>query len=79
MPTLQISMPTLDPVALFEIGRRLAPLRDEGVLILGSGFTTHNLSLIDMQQPPDAPAPAWSARVRRLGRAARSRHVTSTR
>jgi 4,5-DOPA dioxygenase extradiol len=60
VPTLQISMPTLDPVALFEVGRKLRPLRDEGVLILGSGFTTHNLSLIDMHRPSDAPAAAWS-------------------
>lgn len=60
IPTLQISMPTLDPRRLFDIGRRLAPLRDEGVLVIGSGFTTHNLSLIDMHQPSDAQAPAWS-------------------
>ncbi len=43
IPVLQVSMPTLDPRELFELGRRLAPLRDEGVLIIGSGFTTHNL------------------------------------
>ncbi len=61
IPTLQISMPTLDPRRLFEIGRRLAPLRDEGVLILGSGFTTHNLSLINMSAPTDATPPSWSA------------------
>jgi 4,5-DOPA dioxygenase extradiol len=60
VPTLQMSMPTLDPVTLFEVGRKLAPLRDEGVLILGSGFTTHNLRLIDMHRPSDAPAPEWS-------------------
>jgi len=43
IPVLQISMPTLDPNELMLIGRKLAPLRDEGVLIVGSGFFTHNL------------------------------------
>jgi 4,5-DOPA dioxygenase extradiol len=43
IPVLQISLPTLDPRRLMETGRRLAPLRDEGVLIVGSGFFTHNL------------------------------------
>jgi 4,5-DOPA dioxygenase extradiol len=43
VPVLQISMPTLDPEQLFQLGRKLAPLRDEGVLIVGSGFFTHNL------------------------------------
>jgi 4,5-DOPA dioxygenase extradiol len=43
VPVLQISMPTLDPNELMLIGRKLAPLRDEGVLIVGSGFFTHNL------------------------------------
>jgi 4,5-DOPA dioxygenase extradiol len=61
VPTLQISMPTLDPRALYEIGRRLAPLRDEGVLIIGSGFTTHNLRAMDMRRPADHAPPTWSA------------------
>lgn len=61
IPTLQISMPSLEPRALFEVGRRLAPLRDEGVLIMGSGFTTHNLSLVDLCGPSDAVPPSWSA------------------
>ncbi|RAG87274.1 dioxygenase [Streptacidiphilus pinicola] len=43
VPVLQVSMPTLDPTELMRIGRKLAPLRDEGVLIVGSGFFTHNL------------------------------------
>lgn len=46
VPVLQISMPSEDPVALIEMGRRLAPLRDEGVLIMGSGFMTHSFDAI---------------------------------
>lgn len=46
VPVLQISMPSEDPAALIEMGRRLAPLRDEGVLIMGSGFMTHSFEAI---------------------------------
>ena len=48
VPVLQISMPGLDPKELFDIGRKLAPLRDDGVLIVGSGFFTHNLRAMSM-------------------------------
>ena len=48
VPVLQISMPSLDPRELFEIGRKLAPLRDDGVLIVGSGFFTHNLRAMSL-------------------------------
>jgi 4,5-DOPA dioxygenase extradiol len=44
VPVLQISMPALDPAELFDLGLALAPLRDEGVLIFGSGFLTHNMA-----------------------------------
>lgn len=60
IPTLQLSLPTLDPERLFDLGRRLAPLRQAGTLIIGSGFTTHNLGWFDPTAPPDAPAPTAS-------------------
>lgn len=61
VPVLQISMPTLDPRTLFEIGQRLAPLRDQGVLIVGSGFSTHNLREMNWHAGPDSHPPTWSA------------------
>jgi 4,5-DOPA dioxygenase extradiol len=61
VPVLQMSMPTLDPQKLFEIGRKIAPLRDQGTLIVGSGFTTHNLRWFNPGADSDAPAPAASA------------------
>ena len=57
IPVLQISMPSLDPRVLFEVGRKLKPLRDDGVLIIGSGFFTHNLSAM---RAAGGPPPAWS-------------------
>ncbi len=58
VPVLQISLPTLEPTALLELGRALAPLRDEGVLLVGSGFLTHNMRALDPR--PGAPPPAWA-------------------
>jgi 4,5-DOPA dioxygenase extradiol len=59
IPVLQISLPTQDPHRLIELGRRLRPLRDEGVLIIGSGFMTHGLPFLRSFET-DQPAPAWS-------------------
>ncbi len=44
IPIVQVSMdPGLDPSLHHQIGRALAPLRDENVLIVGSGLSSHNL------------------------------------
>ena len=43
VPVLQVSMPGLDVQELLELGNALAPLRDENVLVFGSGFLTHNM------------------------------------
>jgi 4,5-DOPA dioxygenase extradiol len=59
IPVLQISMPSLDPQRLFDLGRRLRPLRDEGVLIIGSGFLTHGLPFLTDWRT-DATPPGWS-------------------
>ncbi|GHF74868.1 dioxygenase [Streptomyces mashuensis] len=65
VPVLQMSLPTLDPRALMETGRRLAPLRDEGVLIVASGFFTHNLAAL---RHAGSGPPAWSAEFDAWGR-----------
>ena len=59
IPVLQMSLPTQDPVRLLALGERLRPLRDEGVLIIGSGFLTHGLPFLT-EWKIDAEAPGWS-------------------
>jgi 4,5-DOPA dioxygenase extradiol len=59
IPALQLSLPTHDPERLMALGRRLRPLRDEGVLVIGSGFLTHGLPFLrDFRIEADAPG--WS-------------------
>jgi len=62
VPTVQLSLRTgLDPAAHLAVGRALAPLRDEGVLILGSGMSYHNMRAFrtSAAREPSARFDAW--------------------
>jgi 4,5-DOPA dioxygenase extradiol len=59
VPVVQLGMDaTRPPEFHYELAKRLDPLRDEGVLIAGSGNIVHNLQL--MQWPQGAPPREWA-------------------
>jgi 4,5-DOPA dioxygenase extradiol len=58
VPVLSLSLPSQEPRRLVAMGRALRPLRDEGVLVLGSGNVTHNLG--QLARSPGAATPAWA-------------------
>jgi 4,5-DOPA dioxygenase extradiol len=56
VPVTQLSLMRNDgPAAHFAMGQALAPLREEGVLILASGAITHNFGWLDWRADTDAP------------------------
>jgi 4,5-DOPA dioxygenase extradiol len=59
IPVVQMSLPTHDPGRLLDLGRRLQTLRDQGVLVIGSGFLTHGLPFLT-EWRIDAAVPGWS-------------------
>jgi 4,5-DOPA dioxygenase extradiol len=61
VPVLQLSMPTQNPASLLGIGARVQSLRDEGVLVIGSGFMTHGLPFITREMTTLGTVPGWSS------------------
>ena len=61
IPVLQLSMPTHDPDRLLRLGERLRALREEGVLVVGSGFMTHGLPFLTRSDFLGQTLPGWSA------------------
>jgi 4,5-DOPA dioxygenase extradiol len=61
IPTIQISVQSHEsPAHHIALGRALAPLREQNVLLLGSGGFVHNLRLLD-RGGMNAPEPEWSS------------------
>lgn len=60
IPTIQLSLKAgLDPTEHIAMGRALRPLRDEGVYILGSGMSYHNLRAFSANAPGAEDFDAW--------------------
>ena len=61
IPVVAMSIPLqLSPQELYKIGQALAPLREQDVMIFGSGGIVHNLRLVHFTDPR-APVEPWAA------------------
>ncbi len=71
LPVFQVSLPhDLDAAGALRLGQALAPLREAGVMIIGSGSMTHNLYELQREDGPPAPhVQAFTAWMRQATRA----------
>ncbi len=60
IPVVEVSLPAASPEEIFALGRKLRPLRDEGVLVAGSGGIVHNLGLVHFSDKAAGVDP-WAA------------------
>ena len=69
VPVVQLSIDETQPASFhYELGRRLAPLRDEGILLVGSGNLVHNLHTYAWGRHPVEPFD-WAVRFEAQARA----------
>lgn len=79
VPVVQLSLLRgLDPARHLAMGRALAPLRDEGVYVVGSGMSYHNLRALGASARPASEAfDAWLARTATAPRETRDRDLAA--
>jgi 4,5-DOPA dioxygenase extradiol len=59
IPVCQLSVQSdRDGTYHYNMGKALAPLKEEGILVMGSGATTHNLGAM---HPEGTPVPSWAS------------------
>jgi 4,5-DOPA dioxygenase extradiol len=64
IPVVQVSLPSrMGPALQTRVGRALASLREQGVLLIGSGSITHNLGELDWHAGPESVEP-WAREFR---------------
>jgi 4,5-DOPA dioxygenase extradiol len=62
VPVVQLSIDETQPAEFhYEVGRKLSPLRDEGILVIGSGNLVHNLHTFSWGRHPVEPFD-WAVR-----------------
>ncbi len=60
IPVLQLSLPTQKPADLLRLGAALSSLREQGILVIGSGFMTHGLPFLTPEMFFGNAVPGWS-------------------